>query len=381
MKKLLIMLLAVSFFPIPVLANDDVSLTKNATSAVLVEKSTGKVVYNKDANKKVSVASLTKIMGLVLIFEDLEAGRLKKDEIVTISKNAKDMGGTQIWVEEGEKISVDDLIKGVVLASANDAMVALAERISGTEAAFVNRMNKKAKELNLKNTNFKNCTGLDEENHYSSAYDVALISLELLKHDDAIKYTSTYEDYIRKNTDNKTWIVNTNKLLRFYEGTDGLKTGFTDNAGSCLAVTAKRDNLRFVGVVLGYKKSEIRNSEAMALLDYGFNQYQANVLYKKGDEAGYITIDKGKENKIPLLLKDDAIVVSKKSNEKGNYTYDIEIKEESLPIKKGTTLGIMYVKDNGKVVGSVDLLASKDVDKINIFSLYFRTLKDQLIGV
>ncbi len=193
------------------------NITPNAFSAVLIESTTGKVLYNKSANEMHPVASLTKMMGLILIFDALENGSLKLDEMVTTSRNAKEMGGSQIWLEEGEKISVNDLIKGITMASANDAMVLMAERIAGTEEAFVKMMNEKAKELGLKNTYFKNSTGLDEDGQYSSAYDMAIIAMHLLKHEKILDYTSVYEDYIRENTDNKTWIVNTNKVVfKFY---------------------------------------------------------------------------------------------------------------------------------------------------------------------
>lgn len=213
MKKMIFLLLIFSLFPFNVLAQttNEADVTKNAKSAIVIENTTGKILYNKNANQISSVASLTKMMGLILIFDTIEQKGLTFDEVITVSKNAKDMGGSQIWLEEGEKISVEDLIKGITLASGNDAMVALAERIAGTEEAFVKLMNNKAKELNLKNTNFVNSTGLDEEGHYSTAYDMAKIAQELLKYEDVLKYTSIYEDYIRKDTENKSWIVNTNK--------------------------------------------------------------------------------------------------------------------------------------------------------------------------
>lgn len=217
MKKILIFLLIISILPIKIFAKEETAdVTKNAKSAIVIEATTGEVLYNKNANEIRSIASLTKMMGLILIFDAIEKGGLEKTEIITASKNAKDMGGSQIWLEEGEKISVDDLIKGITLASANDAMVALAERISGTEEAFANKMNQKAKELNLKNTYFKNSTGLDEEGAFSTAYDVAQIAKELLKYEDILNYTSIYEDYIRKGTDNESWIVNTNKVILIF---------------------------------------------------------------------------------------------------------------------------------------------------------------------
>lgn len=219
MKKFMIILFIfitmLSAFPVSIKAKEEeyANITPNAFSAVLIESTTGKVLYNKSANEKHQVASLTKMMGLILIFSALENGSIKLDEMVTTSRNAKEMGGSQIWLEEGEKISINDLIKGITMASANDAMVLMAERIAGTEEAFVKMMNEKAKELGLKNTYFKNSTGLDEEGQYSSAYDMAIIAQNLLKYEKILDYTSVYEDYIRKNTDNKTWIVNTNKVV------------------------------------------------------------------------------------------------------------------------------------------------------------------------
>lgn len=218
MKKFIIILFIfismLSVFPVSIMAKEEyANITPNAFSAVLIESTTGKVLYNKNANEKHQVASLTKMMGLILIFSALENGSIKLDEMVTTSRNAKEMGGSQIWLEEGEKISINDLIKGITMASANDAMVLMAERIAGTEEAFVKMMNEKAKELGLKNTYFKNSTGLDEDGQYSSAYDMAIIAQNLLKYEKILDYTSVYEDYIRENTDNKTWIVNTNKVV------------------------------------------------------------------------------------------------------------------------------------------------------------------------
>ena len=213
MKKILILFcISLMFIPNLVFANDG-DFTPNASSAILIDYDTKEVLYGKDENRRTSVASLTKMVGLILIMEKLEEGSLKTSEYVTVSKNAKEMGGTQLWLEEGEKISVDDLLKGITMASANDAMVAMAERISGTEASFVKKMNNKVKELGLHNTNFVNCTGFDEEGAYSTAYDMAMIASELLKHPKILDYTSKYESYIRENTNNKTWITNTNKLV------------------------------------------------------------------------------------------------------------------------------------------------------------------------
>ncbi|MBQ4634349.1 MAG: D-alanyl-D-alanine carboxypeptidase, partial [Bacilli bacterium] len=279
MKKLIVWLLLVCLLPFNVFASD--SVVPNAKNALLIEVSTGTIIYEKNKDERVSIASLTKMMGLILIFERIESGSLKYTDKVTASSNASGMGGSQIWLETGEVMSVEDLLKGIIMASANDGIVAMAEKISGTEDAFVELMNQKAKELGLVNTNFVNCTGLDEEGHYSSAYDVSVIARELMKHEDVFKFTTNYEDYLRVNTNNKFWLVNTNKLIKTYSGADGLKTGMTDNAGYCMAVTAKRNNMRLLAVVLGEKEGKVRNKETSDLLDYGFNNYEVITIKKK----------------------------------------------------------------------------------------------------
>lgn len=384
MKKILILLTSILLvFPSFVYAKDEentnLNLTPNATSAILMEYSTGKIIYNKDANKISSVASLTKMMGLIIAMETIENKGLKYNDIITVSENAKGMGGTQLYLDTGEKISVDDLLKGIVMASANDAMVALAERIAGTEEEFVRLMNEKTKEIGLKNTHFKNCVGFDEEEHYSTAYDMAIIAKELLKHEEILKYSSVYESYIRENTDNKTWVVNTNKLVRFYEGADGLKTGWTEKAGSSLAATAKKGDLRLIAVTLGYEKSNIRNQETMNLLDYGFNQYNAKKLYKKGDVVGHTSIDKSSIDKIDLVLEDDVITINKKTDKDIKYKYDIELNNISLPIKKKDKLGVFILKDNeNNIISKTNLISKDNINRISFSKLYLKTLQESL---
>lgn len=228
----------------------------------------------------------------IIILEKIEEGTLKWDDIVTTSSNAAGMGGTQIWLVAGEKMSVEDLFKSMTMASANDATVALAEKVAGTEEAFVKLMNDKVKSLGLVNTTFVNCTGFDEEGHLSTAYDLGQIARELLKHDEILRFSSVYEDYIRKDTPNKYWLVNTNKLVRFYSGADGLKTGFTDSAGYTMAVTAERDNMRLIAIVLGETSGKARNQDATDLLDYGFNTYKVDLLNKKNEVVKELEIEK-----------------------------------------------------------------------------------------
>lgn len=381
MKKIIVIFLIVSLFIPGVVKASEPLITPGASSAVLMDYDTKEVLYNKNADSKTSVASLTKMMGLLLIFEKIDNGSLKVNERLTVSKNAKEMGGTQIWLEEGEKISVDDLLKGITMASANDAMVLMAERVSGTEEAFVKVMNKKVRELGLKNTNFVNCTGFDEDGGYSSAYDMAIIARELLKHEKILDYTSKYEDYIRENTENKTWIVNTNKLVRFYKGADGLKTGYTDEAGSSIAVTAKRDGLRLIAISFGYDNTNTRNTEAMAMLDYGYNQYESKEIFSKGKVIKSVKLTKANLEKVNLVLGEDVKVTTKKGNKPKTYTYDIKLNDFSYPLKKGEEIGKLYLKDGMKVVREVSLVSLSDIEKAGLFKQYLRTISNFFTGV
>ena len=292
MKKILLVLL-LFFTCTRVYALD---LAKNAKSTILMESSTGEIIYERNSDEKLAPASMTKMMSLILIMEAIEKGNIKLDQIVTVSENAAKMGGSQIYLEPNEKMSVDDLLKGICMASANDAVVALAETTYGSEDVFVNEMNKRAKKLGLKNTNFMNATGLDEENHYSSARDMALIARELIRHDKVLEYSSRYEDYLRENTNKKFWLVNTNKLIKTYEGMDGLKTGFTESAGYCLTATAKRNNMRLIGVVMNEESSSIRNSDMAELLNYGFSIYKVKNLVKKNKVVS--TYEDNKSSKV-----------------------------------------------------------------------------------
>ncbi len=380
MKKIIVILIMLLMvIPLNVFATvnqDNLSLLENAKSGILVEASTGEILYEKNKDEKVSIASLTKMAAQIIILENIENGNLKWDEIITASSNAASMGGTQIWLTAGEKISVEDLFKGMSMASANDATVALAERIAGTESAFVKLMNDKVKELGLKNTVFKNSTGLDEEGHYSTAYDLSVIARELLNHDEILRFSSVYEDYIRKDTPNKFWLVNTNKLVRFYEGADGLKTGFTDAAGYTMAVTAKRDDMRLIAIVLGEDVSKTRNDETTELLDYGFNNYKVNLVKAKGETVKKVKVDKGSIDEVDIITENDILILNKKSDATINYDTKIIVNDIELPIKKGTIVGKIEVLYNDEVVKTDNLVAGNDVKKINYFKYLFNNLKD-----
>lgn len=365
-KILLIMFL---LFPVFVKAEEK-ELLKNARNGILIEASTGEILFEKEKDEKVAVASLTKMMVQLIVIEKIENGDIGWDDIVVASKNASGMGGTQIWLSTGEKMSVRDLFKGMSIVSANDATVALAEYISGSEEEFVKLMNKKAKELGLSNTIYKNSTGLDEDGHLSSAYDLALLARELLKHEEILEFSSLYEDYIRKDTPNKYWLVNTNKLVRFYNGADGLKTGFTDNAKYTMAATAKRDNMRLIAIVLGEDEGKVRNSEAMELLDYGFDNYKLDLIKKKNDVVDYLSLDKSDVKNIPIVLENDLSVLSKKTNQSIKYDIDIKLDDISLPIKKNDKVGVINLVSNGKVIKSSNLVSKEDANKVSFLDYF-----------
>ncbi len=376
MKKIFIMLIIL--LGVIIVQADE--LIANAKSGILIEPTSQTILYEKNIHDEVSIASLTKMMGLILIFEKIESGDIKYTDMVKASKNASGMGGSQIWLSEGEEMSVDDLLKGIIMASANDGIVAMAEYVAGTEEKFVEMMNQKAKELGLKNTHFVNPTGLDEEGHYSSAYDVAMIAIELMKHEDVFKYTTNYEDYLRKDTDNKFWLVNTNKLLKTYRGVDGLKTGMTDNALYCMAVTAKRDGMRLLSVVLGEKEGKVRNTETATLLDYGFNTYEVFTIKNKGDIVGEINIDKANPSKVNVLVGSDVSIIRKKGDEKKEYTSEVKLNTIKLPVNIGDTIGKLLVKSENNTIKEVDLISNVQIEKKNFFDLWFNIIKSVLTG-
>jgi len=355
---------------------EELNLTENAKSAIMIEASTGEILYKKNANERMAPASMTKIMSLILIMENIESGRLNWNDIVVVSKNASSMGGSQIFLETNEMMSVEDLVKGICIASGNDATVALAEKIAGTESAFVKLMNDKVKKLGLKNTNFVNSTGLDAEGHYSTAYDMAMMAKELIKHEKILEFSSIYEDYLRKNTDNSFWLVNTNKLVRYYSYIDGLKTGYTSDAGYCLTATGKKNGMRLVTVVMNVDNTDNRSKDTIAMMDYGFNMYSLDKLVKKEESLGSIKINLGKNEYENIITMDDVTVLNNNQNDKRNVTYDKVLYEVSAPVKVGDEVGKLNIYEDGKYKYSVPLTVMNDVDKANIFTVFIRNLKD-----
>lgn len=355
-------------------------LAVNAKSAIMIEASTGKIIYEKNANEKLPMASMTKMMTLLLIMENIENGNLRWDEKVTASEHAASMGGSQIFLKVGEEMTVEDLVKGICIGSGNDAAVAMAERIGGTEAEFVKMMNKKAKEIGIKNTNFVNACGLDDNEHYSSAYDMAMIAKELVKHKKILEYTGTYEDYLRKDTDNSFWLVNTNKLVRYYSGVDGLKTGYTETAGYCITTTALKNDMRLITVVMGEPSSTIRNSETTSMLDYGFNTYQIDKVLTKNKVLSVEEVNLGNINSVNVVPSEDVNILNTKVGTKRNVTYEVEFDDIKAPIKKGDVVGKINVIENNKTIMTIDATVDKNIDKANIAKVYLRNLLDIVKG-
>ena len=371
MKKIILILLSL-MVTMPVNASEN--LATNAKSALLLEASTGEIIFSKNINEKLEPASLTKMMSMLIVLESIDKGIIKWDEIVTISKNASSMGGSQILLEENEKMSVRDLFKGVAIASGNDAIVALAEKIAGTEENFVVLMNRRAKELGLANTNFKNPHGLTEKDHYTTASDLALIALELVKHEEVFDYTSIYEDYLRENTSRKLWLVNTNKLVRFYEGADGLKTGYTNTAGYCLVATAKKNNMRIIAIVLDEPTSEIRNKEVTEMFNYAFSQYELGTAIEENQVLKNVKVEKGVKQKVDIIPAKKVIYLKNKLDSEPNVKYEVNIDKVVAPLKAGDIVGKMKIEINNNYE-IVNLTIKEDLKRITFIELLINKLK------
>ena len=373
MKKIISVLLCfLMMIPltVPVYAEDN-TLTDSlsAKSVVLMEMSSGEILLSKNPDEKLPPASITKIMTLLLVMEAIDSGKITLEDTVTTSKNAASKGGSQIWLKEGEQMTVHELIKATAIASANDACTALGEYIAGSEEAFVEMMNSRAKELGMNNTNFENPSGLDDstENHYSTARDVAIMSCELMKHEKIKEYTTTWMDSLRNG---ETQLVNTNRLVRFYEGTTGLKTGTTSKAGYCVSASANRNGMELVAVVLGSDNSAERFEDAKKMLNWGFANY---TVYQPQVNASLITnvsVLYGKENVITPVTKEiSPILIKKGSEDKITQRVDICIDVEA-PVEKGQKLGTVYFEMNGEVLASCPIISENSVERRNLFFVF-----------
>lgn len=374
LKKVSASLLAVLavLFSLPLGASALSEEEVKAPSAVLMEAQTGKVLYEKNDHDQRACASITKVMTLLLVMEALDSGKIGLNDTVTASAHAASMGGSDIWLEPGESMTVDDMLKATVIMSANDAAVALAEYVAGSEDEFVAQMNQRAKELGMKNTVFKNVNGLDEDGHVTSAYDIALMSRELIKHQKIYDYTKTWMDSVRAG---KTQLVNTNKLLKSYKGITGLKTGTTGKAGSCISATAQRDGVSLISVVLGSPSTKDRFNAAATLLDYGFANWSV-VKPKIPPEANVpVPVDNGMEANVePSVNGEESLLVPK--GKAGDVTSKVSMNSEvRAPVEKGQTLGKITYLLNGEVLKETPITAKKTVEPITFSSAFFLLLK------
>ncbi len=357
-------------------AEAETVLELNAKSAVLMEKSTGRVLYEQNPHERLAPASITKIMSLLLIMEAIESGKITLEDTVSASEHAVSMGGSQIWLEAGETMTVDELLRAVAIGSANDATVALGEYIAGSEEAFVNMMNERAAELGMENTHFVNCTGLDAEEHYTSAYDVALMSRELIMHDLIKQYSSVWMDSLREG---ETQLVNTNKLVRFYEGATGLKTGTTDEAGYCLSATAERDGMELIAVVMGSDSGNNRFNSARKLLDHGFANYVKVSPSVEMSEIPPISVTGGVESSVPVSeINLETVLISK--GMENSVTAQIDVPESvEAPIAAGQQIGTVSVMQGDEVLSQTPISAARDIEKMT-FSNALWILLQKLFG-
>lgn len=382
----LVIITAFLLFPASVSASESNAVTSEDTlasqakAAYLMEAQTQKKIYAKKAEERMYPASMTKMMGLLLVYEQINNGALKLDDRVCASETAASMGGSQIYLKVNEEMTVEDLLKSVCIASANDAMVALAEKVGGTHEQFVLMMNEKAKELKLSNTHFVNATGLHDDDHYSCAKDMATIAAALIKEggEELLSITSTYDSYIREDSDQKFWLVNTNKLIKQLDGADGLKTGFTSEAGSCITVTAKRNGLRLIGVVMGEPDGKTRNQEASQLIEYGFSGYESKQLYAKGDAVDELCCEKGTPVKTKLLALEDAYYVVKKGTDSKVKEKQLQLIDHELPYQAGKECARLKVTMDDGYTFEVSLGVAQDVQPASYVDLLIRSFRQMI---
>lgn len=358
----------------PVSSAADLQITSK--SAILIEQNTGEIIYEHNAHERLSPASVTKIMSLLLIMEAIERGDITLETVVTASPHAASKGGSQIWLKEGEQMSVNDLLKATVIASANDATTALAEAVAGSEETFVGMMNERAAQLGMKDTTFKNCTGLDAEGHLTSAYDIAVMSRELLTHELITKYSTVWMDTLR---DGKSELVNTNKLVRFYEGTTGLKTGTTSKAGYCLSASATREGVSFIAVVMDSPSSKVRFNEARELLSFGFANYTTQEVLVPQEELLPIKVEGGTVQSILPVAESGCKILIEKIK-KDSITLSVELPEKiSAPIEKGQQIGVCRIMCDGKELGTIKLVAGNSCEKMTFGKAFLTLLKQMAV--
>jgi len=351
-------------------------LTRDARSAILIEPTTLEVIYEKNADEKLAPASLTKIMTMILVYDALAKGLISKDTVLTASESVRGLEGTKIYLEVGEKMKVEDLLKSVAIGSANDAAIVFAEALGGSVPNFAKMMNKKAQQIGCKNTSFKNPNGLPEEGHYTTARDVAIMAAYLVNnYPDVLNYTKIYEDYVRENTEKRFWLVNTNKLVKFIEGVDGLKTGWTPEAGHCLCATMKKNGMRFIAVVMNCSNNEKRNSEALQLLNYATANYNVVPLFKKNEVIKTYEDVSFYPKYYHIVLTEDVNIVNKKGEPLKEITTEVEIDYDNLSYdnKKVGTFKVYY---DGKLLKEVNLAVKEELKRASYFNILCEVLKE-----
>ncbi|SDI30334.1 D-alanyl-D-alanine carboxypeptidase family protein [Natribacillus halophilus] len=357
------------------------TLAEETGSALLMEVDTGNVLYQKDEHNPLPPASMTKIMTMLLIMDDVANEEISLDETVTTSERAASMGGSQIFLETGEEMTVREMLKAIAIASGNDASVAMAEHISGSEETFVERMNEKAEELGLEDTTFHNSNGLPADGHESSAYDLSVMARELLqKHEEITSFTGVYDDYLRQGTDDEFWLVNTNRLLKFFDGMDGLKTGFTDESKYGLTATAKRDDMRLVAVVMGSETPKTRNADISELLNYGFANYRVEPMFEEGAAVTSVPVEKGVQDAVVGRLDDKVSMLYGKQDSSDDITENIELESLQAPVEEGEVIGTFQLLHDGDTVIESNIIAGETVESASWWHLFKRSTL-RIIGV
>lgn len=357
-------------------------LVTDGKAAILIEAQTGEILYEKNPHEQLPPASMTKMMSMYLILEAINNESMQWDEVIRVSENAASYGGSQIFLKPGEEMIVRDLFKSIAIASANDSVTALAERVAGSEEAFVEKMNEKAQELGMKNTVFKNPTGLTTEGHLTTPYDMSIIARHLLSdYPEITEFSSLYEDYIRQDTESPFWLVNTNKLLKYVDGVDGLKTGFTQEAGYCLTATANRNDMRVIAVVMGGSKSDIRNQEVTRLIEYAYEQYELvpKLESEKIVSSGYNMLAKNRQ--FDIVTAEPITVLKKKTDKEQESNYEVKLnKEIKLPIQPGDQIGTLIYYYNGEVYREIPLTVKESVEKNSFIGLLGYIVSQMIFG-
>ncbi|WP_419723389.1 D-alanyl-D-alanine carboxypeptidase family protein [Sulfoacidibacillus ferrooxidans] len=364
-----------SMMPVlPVQAATDVVLAQQAKAAILMDATTGSILFAKNEHQRLPIASVTKVMTMLLVFDAIDRGQLHLTDRIRTSDYAASMGGSQIFLKPGEQMTLRDMLKGIAISSANDAAVAVGEHLAGSEENFVRLMNARVQSLHLKDTHFANANGLPVANHYASAYDLAIISRELMHHEQVTKFTGVYSDHLREHSENPFWLVNTNKLIRFYQGMDGIKTGYTAEAKYCLAASAKRNQFRVIAVVLGEPTAPIRNAEVTGMMNYAFSHYDVKPIYGKGQVVALAPVLRGQLQAVGVAPVSPVGILVSKMDHSITGTIKKEFVPLVAPVKKGQLAGTIKIISNDKIVASIPLVTVSEIEKVSFIEMLGRSM-------